>query len=223
MLDSELPKHERWVLVSYARWAINGREAWPSLKRVTQETGLSERAVRNAIRELERRHHLLADGISNVGTRRYIVKLPAPRAAPRHSVPPPGTPCRKDRHPVPPRPAPRAAKIGSRGTETGNPPNPPKGGHPLTQRIVSTCQSWQPIPAEQLLGDAIGLLEGEQREAACDWALEQQPRPWQMLDPELNDHLNYWAGVLRLGARARDVEKLRAAMAEARQQLEEVQ
>lgn len=127
VLDSDLPKHERWVLLVYARYAIRDSLSWPGTARVCEETGLSERAVRSAVRKLEAKGLLRFQHLSPHGTKAYLVELPAPRAAPRHDVPPPGTACRP--------PAPRAESTGTpcrqEGREKGDltpPPTPPDGG-----------------------------------------------------------------------------------------------
>jgi hypothetical protein len=127
VLDSDLPKVERWVMVVMMRWAIHDGVTFPGVKRIMREAGLSERSVRNGIASLRARGLLVPDGISYLGTKRYIVKPPAPSAAPRQEMPPPGTERSPDRHPVPPRPAPDAPKTGNTGSRQGTTPQPPEG------------------------------------------------------------------------------------------------
>lgn len=116
------------VLVAMADYADDSGRCWPSLARLCEFTCLCERAVRNAIRDLEQAGVLGCERASGMTTQ-YVIRVeiargtPAPDAGvrppePRHQMPePPGTTCRSEaetpRHQMPGTPAPDAADPGT--------------------------------------------------------------------------------------------------------------
>lgn len=81
---------EKIVLLRIADHANpDGGNAWPSINRVSDDTGLSERAVRTALRSLERKGALVSEiGRGPRGTNRYSVVISSP--TPRQEMPPAG-------------------------------------------------------------------------------------------------------------------------------------
>lgn len=106
----DLSPSQKLVVISLADQANDEGVCWPSMASLMRRTCLSERAVRNALRDLEaggylRTHH--REGRSSYYTvtpaagapRQEMPDTPAPRAA--H----PGTTCRTPRQQVPPEPS----------------------------------------------------------------------------------------------------------------------
>ena len=77
---STLPSTERFVLMVLASYADAEGVAWPSVPRIAADTGFSARAIQKAIRRLIERQLLSDDGLSNAGTKRYILSRPEPRS-----------------------------------------------------------------------------------------------------------------------------------------------
>lgn len=78
--------------MALADFANESRECWPSIRAICEWTCLSERAVRNAVRELEAAGHIVCDGSRGRTSNKYTVTPnPAPRAElTRQEVPPAG-------------------------------------------------------------------------------------------------------------------------------------
>ena len=73
VFNSDIPKAPRMVLLVYCRWAIDGLHAWPGVRRVASESGLSPSTVKRARSELVERGYLRPDGFHNGGTPCYTV------------------------------------------------------------------------------------------------------------------------------------------------------
>jgi hypothetical protein len=138
---------EKLVLVRIGDHAApDGTNAWPSNSRLQRDTGLSERAIRGALRSLEQKGALTVDVAAGPrGTNRYSVTLtppagdaprqempPAPAAPPRQEMPPtpagdagdPGTTCPPPRQEVPPNRK-EPSRTTNTPTSTSTPPAPP--------------------------------------------------------------------------------------------------
>lgn len=148
----------RFVLIALADNANDDGECWPSVATIGRKTGLCERAVRTALRQLEADGWLqTANGGGRNGVNRYTVN-PAPHAPgttcpPASNAPKPGTTC-------PPNPAPHAPKPSYNHKEPsdigGKPPKAP------VRRASSICDDWE--PSERNLSDA--EAKGMKREDA---------------------------------------------------------
>jgi hypothetical protein len=68
------------TLIQHADWKTWG-SAWPSVQTMMQMTGMSERAVRKALRDLEAKGHIRRDhkGSFKTGPSVYSIIFPAPR------------------------------------------------------------------------------------------------------------------------------------------------
>lgn len=96
----------RFVLIALADNANDEGECWPSICTIARKTGLCERAVRQALRQLEADGWLVTKiGGGRGGANRYTIN-PAPHAPGTTCPPAPDAP--PPRHHVPPPPAPRA-------------------------------------------------------------------------------------------------------------------
>lgn len=96
----------RFVLIALADNANDDGECWPSVATVARKTGLCERAVRQALRQLEVGGWLKTKiGGGRGGANRYVIN-PAQNAPGTTCPPAPNSP--PPRHDVPPPPAPHA-------------------------------------------------------------------------------------------------------------------
>ena len=106
-LDGVGPTH-RLLLLALADHADDDGRCYPSLSRLCRRTGLTERAVRKNLRDLEAAGHLRTEvGTGPKGSNTYHVtprhELPPARKAPRHEMPHPPAPyAPPPRHDVPP-------------------------------------------------------------------------------------------------------------------------
>jgi hypothetical protein len=105
---------QKAVLISLADQANDQGVCWPAISTIGDRTCLSERAVRNALRDLESAG--LIESQHRGGTSSCYVITPRHDVPPRHEMPPrqevpptpargaphPGTTCRSPRHDVPP-------------------------------------------------------------------------------------------------------------------------
>lgn len=105
---------QKSVLISLADQANDQGVCWPAISTIVARTCLSERAVRNALRDLEASG--LIQSQHRGGTSSSYLITPRQEMPPRHDVPPrqqvpptparaaphPGTTCRLPRHDVPP-------------------------------------------------------------------------------------------------------------------------
>ena len=93
---------KRFVLIALADNANDDGECWPSVATIARKTGICERAVRNAIRNLEVEGWLVTDiSAGRKGANKYHI-ITAPHA-PRHQMPPPPAPnAPLPRHQMPP-------------------------------------------------------------------------------------------------------------------------
>lgn len=106
----DLSPSQKLVVISLADQANDEGVCWPSMASLTRRTCLSERAVRNALRDLEAGGYLQTH--YREGRSSYYTVTPA-RAAPRQEMPDtpapraphPGTTCRTPRQQVPPEPS----------------------------------------------------------------------------------------------------------------------
>jgi len=107
---------EKLVLLALADNANDAGECFPSMSMLAQKTCVCERAVRNAIRDLEAAGYVSSASRAGTSTLYRIHTTPAPNAAParrapRHQMPPtPAPDAPPPRHVVPPTPA-RGAPI----------------------------------------------------------------------------------------------------------------
>ena len=90
----ELSATQKLVIISLADQANDEGVCWPSVASLTRRTCLSERAVRNALRDLEDGGYLKTH--AREGRSSYYTVTPA-RGAPRQEMPP--TPARRAPHP----------------------------------------------------------------------------------------------------------------------------
>ena len=88
----QIPPTQKAVLMALADFANESGECWPSVRAVCEWTCLSERAVRNAIRDLESAGHIVCDGSRRRTSNKYtLTPNPAPRAElTRQEMPPAG-------------------------------------------------------------------------------------------------------------------------------------
>ncbi len=88
---------EKLVLLALADNANDAGECFPSMSMLAQKTCVCERAVRNAIRDLEASGYVSSSSRAGTSTLYRINTTPAPDAAPARRAP---------RHQMPPTPAP---------------------------------------------------------------------------------------------------------------------
>lgn len=146
----DLSPSQKLVVISLADQANDEGVCWPSMASLTRRTCLSERAVRNALRDLEAGGYLRTH--YREGRSSYYTVTPA-AGAPRQEMPPtparraphPGTSCPPPRHDVPPEPS-----LNHQGT-TKEPFVAPAGASYRGTRINP---SWG--PTEELIQFAIG-------------------------------------------------------------------
>ena len=91
---------EKLVLLALADNANDAGECFPSMSMLAQKTCVCERAVRNAIRDLEAAGYVSSASRAGTSTLYRIHTTPAPNAAPARRAP---------RHQMPPTPAPDAS------------------------------------------------------------------------------------------------------------------
>lgn len=95
--ESDLPATDRLVLLSLADHADDEGQCYPSVRRVCERTGLSERAVQNAFKRLSDAGYLdIEQNAGKRGTNLFVVRATPARNAPPHEM-----------HPAPDAPHPR--------------------------------------------------------------------------------------------------------------------
>jgi hypothetical protein len=104
----EMSPAQKSVLISLADNANDEGVCWPSIASIAKRTCLSERAVRNAVRQLEEMGYLVSHGRS--GSSNYYTVTPASGAAPAVNAP---------RQEMPTTPAPRAGTPASGAGDPG--------------------------------------------------------------------------------------------------------
>lgn len=115
---TDLEPMRRFVLLCLADAANDEGMCWPSVSAIVGKTGLSERFVRGAIRDLEARGYLKIERRSGRSTVFIVSATPAP-GAPLHEVHP-CTTCTPPLHPVHPTPAPGAPRTIKNHKEPSN-------------------------------------------------------------------------------------------------------
>ena len=88
----QLPPTQKAVLMALADFANDAGECWPSIRAICEWTCYSERAVRNAIRQLESSGHVVCDASRGRNSNRYTITRNPAAGAPltRQQVPPAG-------------------------------------------------------------------------------------------------------------------------------------
>lgn len=145
---------EKAVLASLALYADGGNGAYPSNGTLQRDTALSERSIRNAVRDLGERGLLSINSKAGPnGVNVYVLHLEAIRALAKPAPPAPGTSCpRQDMPPAPDAgyPAPPAAHPAPRAGDPA-PPAPDtkedsfpngKAERTLKDIIFGECLSW---------------------------------------------------------------------------------
>lgn len=166
------------VLVALAEHADEAGLCWPSIARLSEFTCLSERAIRNALRDLERAE-LIATDQRGGRLSRYMLRIrhapeprhdvpgseavtPAPDAPhPGTTCPPtpapdagdPGTTCRTPRHDVPLTPAPRAPEPSRTVIE----PSVNRQAVVRTPGGARLPADWQPSGDDEVFATSLGL------------------------------------------------------------------
>ena len=154
------------VLIALAEHADEQGGCWPSIARLVLFSGFKERAVRNAIRDLEKSGLVRTQQSNGRTSNRYILAInaaydagfehhdehrnPAPHAdqeefnPARHAVQP-GTTCRNPaRHTI--NPAPHAAKPLEPSITLNEPPSYPEHEHPTPVDLFASPPP-QPLPS----------------------------------------------------------------------------
>lgn len=171
---------EKLVLLALADNANDGGECFPSVSMLASKTCVCERAVRNAIRDLEAMGYVFSESRAGTSTLYRIHTTPAlnaapARRAPRHQMPTtPAPDAAPPRHVVPPTPA-RGAPItiNEPSTEPSiNQKARKRAGVDWVSELASrgvdpvVADSWLQVRKDKRAAVTVVAVDGMEREAA---------------------------------------------------------